>query len=150
MKKQMAVGLVAVLMMVAVEGTAGDQGSAFKAGEGVLLAQASAPSLACSVTPAGAFNTFSQGYCVAPYAASGYTVVFKVSGGSGNQSYAWNVPAGSNCTSTTAACTFTTTARRRDVEGTATVTITDLGTGAVSTLSTDYHVPITCGSYYFC
>ncbi len=153
--KQFSSLLMAGLAVASFAAVAGNEASAFKPGDGVLLAQAAPPlSLTCSVTPAGARNSFTASYCNAPYAASRYSVVFRITGGSANQSYAWSIPEANNCTSTSAACSFTTTARGRDVDGTAYVTVTDLGTGAVSTLEIDYFVPITCYyngfGYQFC
>ena len=147
--------LMAGLAVVSFAAVAGNEASAFKPGDGVLLAQSAPPlSLSCSATPAGAQNSFSSSYCSAPYAASRYTVVFKVTGGSANQSYVWSIPEANNCTSTSASCSFTTTVRSRDVEGTAYVTVTNLSTGAVSTLDIGYLVPITCFyngfGYQFC
>lgn len=144
----------AVTLLAASTAVAGGNAS-FEFGQGFEVAQTQAPlQLTCAISvPGGPALQFSS-TCTPPYASSNYTVVFKVSGGSGSQSYVWQAPTPNNCTSTTSSCTFSTTARRSDVEGNAYVTVTDLGTGAVTPLSTYYAIPITCYNsafgYYYC
>jgi len=130
---------------------AADNTPSFAFGPGIEVAQAQTPpQLTCAITvPGGPAAQFSS-TCTPPYASSRYTVVFKVSGGSSNQSYSWQAPTPNNCSSTTASCTYTRTAIAADTEGTATVTVTDLNTGAVSYLSAYYIIPATCGAYYYC
>jgi hypothetical protein len=139
--------------LVSVGAAAGDA-SVFKSGEAVQLAQTQAPlQLTCAISVLGGPPAQFGEYCTPPYASSRYNMIFKISGGSGNQAYVWQAPTPNTCTSATSSCSYSTTARTQDVEGTATVTVTDLGTGVVTPLSVYYFIPITCGtnsSPYYC
>jgi hypothetical protein len=113
-----------------------------------VFAQSSA-SLTCRIN-GGPTRT---GFCLPPFASGSYSVVNIVNPGSGNFSIQWSTSAPASCAPNSTFCIFSVPAALVDQQLATNATVTNLTTGAVSTVSATAFIPATCNNgsgWYYC